>query len=189
MNRSRRRAGPILIAAAAVIAAVTALMSDITRAANDPLGLAPDDEGLGRASALIPGPDINALPLSATEPVLRGNPLWGITVRSLSATRDRPLFSPSRRPPPAVIAPITSLKVTAPSEPEKPPLDLIGVVTGGGEGYAVFVNTTTHAVVSLRTGEGDDGWVLLTANGREAVLERHDRTVVVSFPKPNQNKQ
>ncbi len=187
MSRSRRRAGAILIAAV-VIAAVTALTGDITSAANDPLGLEPDDEGIGRPSALVPGPDINALPSSATEPVLRGNPLWGISIGSLSATRDRPLFSPSRRPP-AAIAPPTALKITAPLEPEKPPLDLVGVVTGSGDGYAVFVNTTTHAVISLRTGEGHDGWVLLTAEGGEAVLERHDRTIVVSFPKPSPNKR
>jgi hypothetical protein len=184
MSGSRRRTGAILIA---VVAAVTALAGDITRAANDPLELEPD-EGTGRQSSLVPGPGINALPSSVTEPVLRGNPLWGITIESLSTTRDRPLFSPSRRPP-AAIAPITSLTVTAPPEPERPPLDLIGIVTGSGDGYAVFVNTTTHAVISLRTGEGHDGWVLLTANGHEAVLERHDRTVVVSFPKPGQNRQ
>jgi general secretion pathway protein N len=184
MRKSRRRTAAVLIAAAAVMA----LTGDVTRAANDPLALEPDDGGIGRPAPLGPGPEINALPSSATERVLRGNPLWGITIESLSATRDRPLFSPSRRPP-AVIAPITSLTVTAPTEPEKPPLDLIGVVTGSGDGYAVFLNTTTHAVISLRTGEGHDGWVLLTANSREAVLERHDRTVVVSFPKPGQNRQ
>jgi general secretion pathway protein N len=181
MSKSRRRTGAVLIVAA-VIAAVTALTGDITRAANDPLELEPDDGGITRPSSLGSGPEINALPSSATEPVLRGNPLWGITIQSLSATRDRPLFSPSRRPP-AAIAPTASFTVTAPPEPEKPPLDLIGVVTGSGGGYAVFVNTTTHAVISLHTGEGHDGWVLLTANGREAVLERHDRTFVVSFPK------
>jgi general secretion pathway protein N len=174
--------------AAVVIAVVTALTGEITIAANDPLGLEPDDEGIGRPSALVSGPDINALPPSATGPVLRGNPLWGISIESLNATRDRPLFTPSRRPP-ATIAPPTALEVAAPPEPEKPPLDLIGVVTGSGEGYAVFVNTTTHAVISLRTGEGHDGWVLLTAEGGEAVLERHDRTIVVSFPKPGSNKQ
>jgi general secretion pathway protein N len=188
MTGSRKRIGALI--ATAAIAAVTAFTGDITRAANDPLGLEPDDGGIGQPSPLLPGPAINALPSSVAEPTLRGNPLWGITVESLSATRERPLFSPSRRPP-ASTGSITPIAVTAPPEPEKPPLDLIGIVTGSssGEGYAVFINTTTHAVISLRTGEGHDGWVLLTANGREAVLERHDRTVVVSFPKPGQNSQ
>lgn len=187
MSKNCRRIGTILIAAA-VIVAMMALTGDITRAANDPLGLEPDDGGAGPSSPPIPVPDMNALPSPAPERALRGNPLWGITIESLSATRDRPLFSPLRRPP-APMGPMTPLAVTAPPEPEKPPLDLIGVVTGSGEGYAVFVNTMTHAVISLRTGEGHDGWVLLSASGREAVLERHDRTVVVSFPKPGQTKQ
>jgi hypothetical protein len=172
-----------------MFAAAIALARDISCAAADPLDLGPDDEDIGRPSALVPHSDINASPPSATEPVLHGNPLWGITLESLSATRDRPLFSPSRRPPPAVVAPNTPLRVMAPPEPEKPPLDLLGVVTGSGEGYAVFVNTATHAIVSLRTGEGNDGWILLGAKGGEAVLERHDRTIVVSFPKFGQNKQ
>jgi hypothetical protein len=188
MTGSRRRTSATLIAAA-LITAVMALTGDISRAANDPLGLEPDDDGIGRPSALVPGSDNDALQPAATEPALRGNPLWGITLESLSATRDRPLFSPSRRPPATAIAPVTPLKATEPIEPEKPPLDLIGIVNGGDEGYAVFVNTATHAVISLRTGEGHDGWVLLTAKGREAVLERQNRTVVVSFPKPIQNKQ
>src|SRR5436309_11189786 len=29
----------------------------------------------------------------------RGNPLWRISLQSLSATRERPIFLPSRRPP------------------------------------------------------------------------------------------
>lgn len=195
MTGSRRLTGATLMVAA-LIAAVTAPLGDVTRAANDPLGLGPDDNGIGRPSALVsgsenlvPGSDNNALQPSAAETVLRGNPLWGVTVDSLSATRDRPLFSPSRRPPAAAIAPTAPLNVRAPLGSEKPPLDLIGVVNGSGEGYAVFVNTATNAVISLRTGEGHEGWVLLTAKGHEAVLERQGRTVVVSFPQPSQNKQ
>src|SRR6202167_5277676 len=32
------------------------------------------------------------------------NPLWGVPLNQLSGTRDRPIFSPSRRPPPAAAA-------------------------------------------------------------------------------------
>src|SRR5438045_3679915 len=31
-----------------------------------------------------------------------GNPLWTIPLASLTATRERPIFTPSRRPPPPV---------------------------------------------------------------------------------------
>ena len=32
-----------------------------------------------------------------------GNPLWAIPLRALTVTRDRPIFSPSRRPPAAAV--------------------------------------------------------------------------------------
>src|SRR6516165_2807674 len=36
---------------------------------------------------------------------LSGNPLWAVPLRSLSVTSERPIFSPSRRPPiPPVVA-------------------------------------------------------------------------------------
>src|SRR5262249_57481416 len=57
-------------------------------------------------SALNPGgletPDRPAVPLAQQGPT--GNPLWGIPLRVLTATPERPLFSPSR-PPPAPPAP------------------------------------------------------------------------------------
>ena len=35
--------------------------------------------------------------LAADDCVISGNPLWATPLRSISATRERPLFSPSRR--------------------------------------------------------------------------------------------
>lgn len=118
----------------------------------------------------------------------RGNPLWGITIQSLHATRDRPIFSPSRRPPmpaalPAPVAKVTPVN-TSPAVPDRPPFDLVGVVVGAGQGYAVFVSSTTHDLVRLRTGEGEDGWVLRSVRSREAVLEKDHKVTVVRLPSP-----
>jgi hypothetical protein len=116
----------------------------------------------------------------------RGNPLWGIPIESLQATRERPLFSSSRRPPaPAVIAkPVEAPKVVVapPPEPEVPAFDLVGIVEGNGQGYAVFINTGTHDIVRLKTGEGQDGWILRSVNGRKAVLEKNNKTAVIELP-------
>jgi general secretion pathway protein N len=93
----------------------------------------------------------------------RGNPLWGIPIELLNATRERPIFSPTRRPPrPAVpAAPAEAVKIVAPpAEPDRPSLNLVGIVAGAGEAYAVFINNTTHDIVRLKTGEGQDGWIL-----------------------------
>jgi general secretion pathway protein N len=113
------------------------------------------------------------------------NPLWGIPLRSLQESRERPLFSPSRRPPPPAIAaapPPRPAKVVAVRQPDEPELNLLGVVIGSSEGYAVFLNNATHAVIRLRTGEDEDGWILRSVAEREAVLEKNHRTAIVRLP-------
>ena len=114
----------------------------------------------------------------------RGNPLWGISLVSLHATRERPLFSPSRRPPAPVVtsAPVKSVPRVAPVAAAEPTLSLLGIVAGDGEGFAVFINTTTHDIIRLKTGEGEDGWILRSVSGREAVLENNHRTQVLEMP-------
>jgi general secretion pathway protein N len=180
------------IGAAVVACSVVAAVAGGALAANDPRGLDLRDDDTGRPTPLMLGPDAAAPLPSADEPALHGNPLWGIPLDSLRATRERPLFTPSRRPPtPAVIAPPPApVKiVAAPAEPEQPPLNLLGVVVGTTDGYAVFVNTTTHDIVRLRTGEGHDGWILQSVTGREVVLEKNHRTAVVAFPQPSADKK
>src|SRR6201995_4331257 len=57
------------------------------------------------ASANEPGTSVRAFaPPAEPERPLSANPLWAIPLTKLSGTRDRPIFSPSRRPPPPVVA-------------------------------------------------------------------------------------
>ena len=63
----------------------------------------------------------------------RGNPLWAIPLSTLTATRERPIFLPTRRPPSPVIAntPIEPTRPVAAPPPEQPPrFALVGAVTG-----------------------------------------------------------
>ena len=79
---------------------------------------------------------------------MTGNPLWGIPLKSLSATRERPIFLPSRRPPaPAVAAaPAQPPKPPPPpAEPERPALRLLGIVTGTSDGSGTASDYTTLA--------------------------------------------
>jgi hypothetical protein len=57
-----------------------------------------------------------------------GNPLWGIPVGSLSTTRERPVFSASRRPPASPLGPVPVAEAPPPkpAEPEQPPFTLVG---------------------------------------------------------------
>jgi len=116
------------------------------------------------------------------------NPLWSIPLATLSVTRERPLFTPSRRPPaPAVVAvppPVQPKPVIRPVVEERPNLTLIGTVVGNNEGIGVFLDQATHNFVRLKTGEGHAGWTLQSVKAREATLEKDHRTETLSLPTP-----
>jgi general secretion pathway protein N len=131
---------------------------------------------------------LGPLPIPAGPREPRGNPLWSVPLKNLNATRERPIFLPSRRapapavagaPPPPVIAP-----PPAPAEPERPQLALVGAVSGENDGIAVFMNEATRDIVRLRTGENHDGWVLRSVRGREATLEKGPETAILALPDP-----
>jgi general secretion pathway protein N len=177
-----------LVGLAVAACSAVATTANVGLAAKDPRGLGGYEDQIDRPATPMLSPDVASPIPSATVVPFRGNPLWGISLQSLRATRERPLFTPSRRPPmPAVIAPRTEPveTVSAVVEPEQPPLNLLGIVTGAAEGYAVFVNTATHDIVRLKTGEGHDGWILQSVSGRAAVLEKNHRTATVSLPLPD----
>jgi hypothetical protein len=138
-----------------------------------------------QSGALDPMADRAAVP-TAREAAPTGNPLWGIPLRVLTATRERPLFSPSRRPPapPAVAAPQLPphpVAATKP-EPDHPLLTVVGTIVGETEGIGVFIDDATKDVIRLHTGQDHDGWVLRSVQGRETVFERKDRTAKLALP-------
>jgi len=129
---------------------------------------------------------------AAKERVLSGNPLWAIPLGSLAITRERPIFTPSRRPlAPAVIAPpkVTQQPraVSPPAGPQRPNLTLVGTVVGTTEGFGVFLDQTTHNIVRLKTGEGHAGWILRSVKAREATLEKERQTETLRLPAPGEN--
>jgi hypothetical protein len=181
--------GRVLIGAAAAFAVGMTIASGLARAADNPRGLDPGEDEFDRPVSIMPRvtPMPPVPPITDSEPSIgaqSGNPLWGITVDSLHATRERPIFSPSRRPPmPATLAE-PSPPPPPPPMPDKPAFNLLGTVAGSGAGYAVFLDDATHDIVRLKTGEGQDGWVLRSVKNREAVLVKNDQTVVMRLPSP-----
>jgi general secretion pathway protein N len=110
----------------------------------------------------------------------QGNPLWSISVAALTATRERPIFSPTRRPPPVAV-------VAAPSQAPaaaQPPLALVGAIAGDREGIAIFLDGTTKGIIRLKTGETHVGWTLQVVKAREAILRREQETTVLVLPNP-----
>lgn len=121
-----------------------------------------------------------------------GNPLWTIPLNTLTATRERPLFSPARRPPmqalPAVIANVPP-PPPPPAEPEQLGLRLLGTIAGREGGIAICLNLASSEVVRVRTGESFAGWNLRTVRGREATFEKASRQEVLALPSPDDPRQ
>ena len=119
-------------------------------------------------------------PNAAVE-VAIGNPLWAVPLKELAATRDRPLFAPTRRPPPPPMASVSPPRPVLPVKPEKPPLALIGTIIGDGEVIGVFRDETAKRVVSLRSGERRYGWLLDRVHKRDVVLQKDNSNVFLAL--------
>jgi len=119
----------------------------------------------------------------------KGNPLWAIPLQTLSVTRDRPLFSPSRRPPPpAVAAAPAPAPVVAPAPviaagPEQPPFTLVGTIIGEKEQIAIFFNQTANTTTRVRQGDAESGWTVKSVDLRAAVIEKNAQSVTLDLPK------
>ena len=108
---------------------------------------APPTEGTGADAAgglseAPRAPDPGAKPRA-------GNPLWTVPLSALSATRDRPLFSASRRPPIVavpIVAPPPKQEVLAPPPPERPLLTLIGTIVSPKASVAMLQGSDAEAV-------------------------------------------
>lgn len=113
-----------------------------------------------------------------------GNPLWAIPLSSLSNTRDHPIFSPSRRPPPVAVPPVVVARQPAaePVKPAPPQLQLLGTLTGTSAAIAVMVASATGNIVRLKIGEKYDAWVLRTVERRAVTLQMGDQTEVLALP-------
>jgi hypothetical protein len=141
----------------------------------------------GNGPRVPPGFGVQPRPAAAAPPEPRGNPLWAIPLKDFIFTRDRPLFSPSRRPataPVAYVAPSKPVVVMRPVEPELPKLTLIGVILSEKDGIGIFVDGATREVIRLRKNEGHGGWILRTLQGRQATLEKAASTAVLVIPPP-----
>ena len=123
----------------------------------------------------------------APERALSANPLWAMPLAQFPATRERPIFSPSRRPPPSAVAPAVAPKVAAvpkPREPERPQLTLVGTIASDEEGFGIFLDQSTKAVLRLKVGEDFQGWKLRSVQGRETALEKDQQVVTLALPQP-----
>jgi len=113
------------------------------------------------------------------------NPLWAVPLSALRTTAERPIFSPSRRPPaPPVIAaqpPPVPPSPPTPQEAARPPLVLVGTAVGGSRRLGVFLEEATKKVIRIDPGEGHSGWFLRRLDRREARFENAHRAAILAL--------
>jgi general secretion pathway protein N len=101
------------------------------------------------------------------------NPLESQPLDRLSATRERPLFSPTRRPtpppppPPSEAAPVAVV-------PQPPNVQLFGIVMDD-EGARAIVRAGTEKVDRVQIGDDIGGWKVSQIEGRRLVLSLDGR--------------
>jgi hypothetical protein len=106
------------------------------------------------------------------------NPIVAQSIDSLSATRERPLFSPTRRPParPAA-APPPLVRRADPAPPPSPPgVVLLGVVIGGDTARAFVRSEPPDKTLRVAIGDDIGGWKVSQIERHELVLSLGDRS-------------
>jgi hypothetical protein len=124
---------------------------------------------------------------AAPERPTSANPLWALPLKTLSTTRERPIFSASRRLPPSAATAVTVTKAPPPPKPreaERPSLALVGTIAGDDESFGIFIDQGTKAALRLKVGEEYQGWKLHDVRGGEVTLAKDVRTVVLGLPHP-----
>jgi hypothetical protein len=182
---------------------VTLLMLSVHGASASTLAASNDalDAGLTDDARAAESPAVTAAPAApattvrvvappaapAPERTLSANPLWAIPLTQLSATRERPIFSPSRRPPPVqAVAEPAVVKRPPPrkKEPEPPQFVLVGTIASDEEGFGIFLDQSTKMALRLKVGEDYQGWKLRAIQGREVTMEKDQQAAVLTLPLP-----
>jgi len=103
------------------------------------------------------------------------NPAAAQSLERLSATRERPLFSPSRRPPAPPPAPVVQ-RSPPPAPPAAPSVDLFGIVKDADGARAVVRAGPNNKILRVRVGDDIGGWKVSHIEGRKLVLSLGERS-------------
>jgi general secretion pathway protein N len=107
------------------------------------------------------------------------NPLQAQSLDRLAVTRDRPLFSPSRRPVPPPPPPVERAPEAAPPPPA-PNVTVVGIVIDA-EGAHAIVRSGTAPIERLQIGDVIGGWKVSQIEGRRLVLSLDDRSATFTM--------
>ena len=102
------------------------------------------------------------------------NPVAAQPLEQLPAIVDRPLFSPSRRPPPAAPLPVMKAPAASAALSAPPDVILLGVVMDGQNARAVVQVGADKRLLRAQMGDDIDGWTVAQIDGRKVVLASKD---------------
>jgi len=122
-------------------------------------------------------PSARAAETPAGEEAAANNPVGLQPLQELSATKDKPLFSPARRPPPRPAAP-AARQEPPPPPPAPPSVVVLGIVSENGDGRAAIrASGAGDKVMRVRTGDDVSGWKVERIEPRRLVLTQGERSV------------
>ena len=127
-------------------------------------------------------------PATASAPL---NPLAMQSLDGLSATREKPLFAPTRRPPgppPPPPPPVAHAPPPPPPPAPPPALTFFGVVTEG-DGARALVRGPANEGLRLRIGDRVGDWKVQEVDRRRLVLSLGDRSETFSLFDRTREKQ
>jgi general secretion pathway protein N len=121
---------------------------------------------------------VGATPLALGQPPEQptttiANPLEAQPLDRLSATRDRPLFSPTRRPTPPPPPPPPEQPPVA-VVPQPPTLTLVGIVLDD-DGARALIRSSATTADRVQIGDDIGGWKVAQIEGRRMVLSLDGR--------------
>lgn len=130
---------------------------------------------------------VRALPDAAIDiemPAVSDNPVADVPLDRLSNTRNRPVFSSSRRPkappaPAAIAAPVERAPQPLPLSP--PGVALFGVVVGPQGARAYIATGATDRIIGVRPGDDVSGWTVTAITRSDLVLSRADRSATFTL--------
>jgi len=121
-----------------------------------------------------------ALP-SSQVPAAMLNPA-AFSFDQLAATRDRPLFTPTRKPPEVAPPPVVAIEapVAEPSPPSPPQVYLAGVIVDEN-GPRAMLRTDATKVTPVRIGDEVSGWMVTMIGRQQLTLSLDDHSLIVSL--------
>jgi hypothetical protein len=117
---------------------------------------------------------LGLVPAHAQTSAASDNPLAVLSLDRLSATREHPLFSPSRRAPQLVTASARPPPAPPPAQP--PNIELHGTIINAEDAFAIIFSSAENRTTRVRVGDEIAGWKVSAIDERKMVLSLKERT-------------